>query len=150
GMWVNHEFDVLTALHRTGADIPKPIARTQNAILMQYFGDRAQAAPSLQSSELSRMEAHAVFDNLLRNIELWLAHNYVHGDLSGYNILYWQGQAKIIDFPQAIDPRFNSNALFLLTRDIEKVCQYFSRYDLQYDGRRIAERLWHKFRNAQL
>jgi len=52
-MWVNHEFDVLTALYRAGADIPKPIARTQTAILMQYFGDRERAAPSLQSSELS-------------------------------------------------------------------------------------------------
>ncbi|MDQ6644012.1 MAG: hypothetical protein M3Y76_06145 [Chloroflexota bacterium] len=150
GMWVNHEFDVLTALYRAGADVPQPIARTQSAILMEYFGDRERAARSLQSSELSRMEARVVFDNLLRNIELWLAHNYIHGDLSGYNILYWQGQAKIIDFPQAVDPRFNSNALFLLTRDIEKVCQYVARFNLEYDGRRIAEHLWHKFQNAQL
>jgi RIO kinase 1 len=150
GMWVNHEFDVLTTLYRAGADIPQPIASTQSALLMQYFGDRDRAAPSLQSSELSRKEARTVFDNLMHNIELWLAHNYVHGDLSGYNILYWQGQAKIIDFPQAVDPRFNSNALFLLTRDIEKVCQYFARYDLEYDSRRIAERLWHKFKNAHL
>src|SRR5579883_654921 len=124
GMWVNHEFEVLTALHQAGADTPRPIASTQSAILMEYFGDRAQAAPSLARSELSRERARAVFDSLLRNIELWLAHNYVHGDLSAYNILYWQEQAKIIDFPQAVDPRFNSNALALLTRDIENVCQY--------------------------
>lgn len=150
GMWVNHEFEVLTALHRAGADIPQPIAHTENAILMEYFGDREGAAPSLGSSELSRREAHAVFDCLLNNIELWLAHNYIHGDLSAYNVLYWQGQAKIIDFPQAIDARFNSNALSLLIRDIENVCHAVARYGLTYDGRRIAERLWHRFRNAQL
>lgn len=150
GMWVNHEFEVLTALSRAGADIPRPVARTQSAILMEYFGDYEKAAPSLGGSELSREQARAVFDRLLSNIELWLAHNYVHGDLSAYNILYWQGQAKIIDFPQAVDPRFNPNALSLLTRDIENVCHYVARYDLVYDGRRIAERLWHKFRNAQL
>ncbi len=149
-MWVNHEFDVLTALSRAGADIPQPIARTQSAILMEYFGDREKAAPSLGGSELSREQARAVFDSLLNNIELWLAHNYVHGDLSAYNILYWQGQAKIIDFPQAVDPRFNSNALSLLTRDIENVCHSVERYGLIYDGKRIAEQLWHKFRNAQL
>lgn len=150
GMWVNHEFDVLTALSRAGADIPHPIARTQSALLMEYFGDREKAAPSLGGSELTWNEARAVFDSLLSNIELWLAHNYVHGDLSAYNVLYWQGQAKIIDFPQAVDPRFNSNALSLLTRDIENVCHYVSRYGLVYDGRRIAERLWYRFRNAQL
>ncbi len=150
GMWVNHEFEVLTALHQAGADTPRPIASTQSAILMEYFGDRAQAAPSLARSELSRERARAVFDSLLRNIELWLAHNYVHGDLSAYNILYWQEQAKIIDFPQAVDPRFNSNALALLTRDIENVCQYVARYGLVYDSKSIVERLWHKFKNAQL
>ncbi len=149
-MWVNHEFEALTVLHRAGADIPQPIARTQSAILMEYFGNREKAAPSLGGSELSRQQACAVFDSLLSNIELWLAHNYVHGDLSAHNVLYWQGQAKIIDFPQAVDPRFNSNALFLLTRDIENICHYIARYGLIYDGRRIAERLWHKFSNAQL
>lgn len=150
GMWVNHEFDVLKALARVGADTPHPIARTQTAILMEYFGDHEKAAPSLGGSELSRDQARTAVDCLLGNIELWLAHNYIHGDLSAYNILYWQGQAKIIDFPQAVDPRFNSNALALLTRDVERVCEYVERYGLIYDGRRIAERLWHKFRNAQL
>lgn len=150
GMWVNHEFEVLTALARAGADTPRPLARTQTAILMEYFGDRERAAPSLGGSELTGEQARIVFDSLLSNIELWLAHNYIHGDLSAYNVLYWQGQAKIIDFPQAVDPRFNSSALALLMRDIENVCQYVARYDLFYDGRRIAERLWHKFRNALL
>ncbi|HET8842490.1 MAG TPA: RIO1 family regulatory kinase/ATPase [Ktedonobacteraceae bacterium] len=150
GMWVNHEFEVLTTLSRAGADIPHPLARTQSAILMEYFGDAERAAPSLGGSDLSREQARTVFDHLMNNIELWLAHNYVHGDLSAYNILYWQGQAKIIDFPQAVDPRFNSNAFSLLTRDIENVCQYMARYGLVYDGKRIAERLWHRFGNAQL
>ena len=96
------------------------------------------------------MQARAVFDRVLGYVELWLAHNVVHGDLSAYNILYWQGQAKIINFPQAVDPRFNSNAFTLLTRDLENVCHAFERYGLVYDGKRIAARLWHKFRNAQL
>jgi RIO kinase 1 len=150
GMWVNHEFEVLTALSRAGADIPHPIARTENAILMEYFGDREKAAPSLGGSELTSDQARAVFDSLLGNVELWLAHNYIHGDLSAYNVLYWQDQAKTIDFPQAVDPRFNPNAFSLLTRDIENICHYLARYGLVYDGRRIAERLWHRFRNAQL
>ena len=150
GLWVTHEFDVLTVLSRAGAAVPHPLAHTHNAILMEYVGDHERAAPSLASSELSFEQARAVFEHLMRNIELWLAHNHVHGDLSAHNILYWQGQTKIIDFPQAVDPRFNSNALSLLTRDIENICHYLARYGLMYDGRHIAERLWHKFRNAQL
>jgi len=150
GMWINHEFETLTALARAGADTPKPLARNQSTILMEYFGDEKRAAPSLGGSELSREQARIVFNCLISNIELWLAHNYVHGDLSAYNILYWRGQAKIIDFPQAVDPRFNSNAFSLLARDIENVCHAIARYGLSYDDKRIVQQLWYKFRNAQL
>jgi len=65
-------------------------------------------------------------------------------------VLYWRGQVKIIDFPQAVDPRFNPNAFTFLTRDIENICRYIARYGLERDGQRIAERLWRKFKNAEL
>jgi len=149
-MWVNYEFEALKALYHVGADIPRPIARTERAILMEYLGNRQQAAPSLQYVELSKDEVRSVFERLMRNIELWLAHNYIHADLSAYNVLYWQGQVSIIDFPQAVDPRFNPNAFALLARDIENICRYVAHYGLEGDGQRIAERLWHKFKNAEL
>jgi RIO kinase 1 len=57
---------------------------------------------------------------------------------------------RIIDFPQAVDPRFNPNAFALLARDIKHVCRYLVRYGLERDGQRIAERLWRKFKNAEL
>ncbi|GAC1375091.1 MAG: hypothetical protein PVS3B1_27120 [Ktedonobacteraceae bacterium] len=149
-MWITSEFEALQTLYKVGADIPRPLARNESAILMEYMGDGQQAAPALQNVNLAKDEARLVFERLLRNIELWLAHNYIHADLSGYNILYWQGQVRIIDFPQAIDPRFNSNAFSLLARDIENVCRLVARYGLQHDGQRIAERLWRQFERAQL
>jgi len=150
GMWLDYEFAALNALYKTGADIPRPLTRSGSAILMEYLGDRQQAAPSLQSVELARDEVYPVFDRLMRNIELWLAHNYVHADLSAYNVLYWQKQVRIIDFPQAVDPRFNPNARALLTRDIDNICRYIARYGLQRDSHAIADRLWRRFKNSEL
>ena len=43
----------------------------------------------------------------MRNVELMLSLGRIHGDLSAYNVLYWQGEVKIIDFPQAIEPATN-------------------------------------------
>ena len=40
---------------------------------------------------------------------------FVHGDLSPHNILYWQGEAKLIDFPQVSDPRFNRRSMTAAT-----------------------------------
>src|SRR5258708_35471728 len=103
-MWVNYEFEALKALYKAGADIPRPFASAENAILMEYLGDRRQAAPALQHVELSRGGARRVFDQLMGNIELWLAHNYIHADLSAYNVLYWRAKPCIIRFPQCLGP----------------------------------------------
>ena len=149
-MWIDYEFTALNALYKAGADIPRPFARSDSALLMEYLGDRQQAAPSLQGVELARNEVYPVFERLMRNIELWLANNYIHADLSAYNVLYWQGQARIIDFPQAVDPRFNPNARTLLERDIDNICRYIARYGLQRDSHAIADRLWRKFKNSEL
>lgn len=150
GMWIDYEFTALNALYKVGADVPRPFARSGSALLMEYLGDRQRAAPSLQSIDLARDEVYAVFDRLMRNIELWLANNYVHADLSAYNVLYWQRQARIIDFPQAVDPRFNPNARVLLERDIDNICRYMARYGLQRDSHAITDRLWRKFKNSEL
>ena len=150
GMWIDYEFAALNALYKTGADIPRPLTRSGSAILMEYLGDLQQAAPALQSVELARDEVYPVFDRLMRNVELWLANNYIHADLSAYNVLYWQDQVRVIDFPQAVDPRFNPNARTLLTRDIDNICRYIARYGLERDGHAIADRLWRRFKNSEL
>ena len=66
-------------------------------------------------------------------IERWLGVNLVHGDLSPYNILYWKGRCVAIDFPQAVDPRFNDAARSLLERDISNLAKYFARMGVKLD-----------------
>jgi RIO kinase 1 len=150
GMWVGHEFATMKALHKAGASIPRPLVSANSALLMEYLGDAQQAAPLLNQADFELEEAHSLFKRIMENIRLWLSLNYVHGDLSAYNILYWQGTLKIIDFPQAVDPRFNSNALTLLTRDIENISRFFSRLGVASDPQRIVENLWNRFRHSHL
>ena len=97
----------LHELHRAGADVPFPIALKGDAVLMEYIGDETCAAPRLAQVELARDEAKPLFERILRNIGLWLDLDRIHGDLSPYNILYWNGAVTIIDFPHAIESRFN-------------------------------------------
>ena len=52
----------------------------------------------------------------------------VQGDLLAFNVLMWEGSPCIIDFPQAVDPRFNQHAFDLLTRDVTNLCRYFARF----------------------
>ncbi len=149
-LWVGHEFATLTMLYEAGSAIPKPIARNSQAIIMEYIGDQQQPAPALQHVELTPDEVYPTFELLMDNIQLWLKHDIIHGDLSAYNILYWQGKVTVIDFPQAVDPRFNSHAFDFLLRDIDNVCSYMACYGLKRDSTQIAQRLWHQFKNARL
>lgn len=149
-LWVDSEFAALRALHAVGADVPEPYAHGPEAILMEYVGDAEAAGSPLRHVRLAPDEARELFYALMRNIELWLSHNYVHGDLSAFNVLYWQGAVTVIDFPQAIDPRMNRNAFDLLLRDIGNVCDYFEQYGVAQDAFGLARRLWSRFVRGEL
>src|ERR1051325_7814526 len=70
GTWVNYEWETMNHLHSIGADVPRPIARGENAILMEYIGDETSSAQQLRGISLSPDEARNVFQIVLRNIEL--------------------------------------------------------------------------------
>jgi RIO kinase 1 len=144
-IWVNREFDTLSALFEAGADVAEPYFATERAILMEYFGDEESAAEQLQHAELEAEEARQLWERILWNIELWMHHNYVHADLSAYNLLYWNGKVTAIDFPQAIDPRFNRAARDLLGRDVRNVAAYFRKYGSEAEADRIADDLWRRW-----
>jgi RIO kinase 1 len=144
--WIEHEFTTLQVLHAAGADVPRPLASGSNAILMAYVGDDEAPAPTLNSIRLEREEAPRLFERVVHNIDLMLAHNRVHADLSAYNILYWDGEITLIDFPQAINPHENRNGYAIFERDVVRVCEYFARQGVRSQPRRLAADLWRKHR----
>ncbi|MCC6892700.1 MAG: hypothetical protein IT321_07770 [Anaerolineae bacterium] len=142
--WLMYEYNTLNQLYAIGAAVPKPYAVAENAILMGYIGDEEMAAPTLSTVELERDEAHELFKETMRNIKLMLLHGMIHGDLSAYNILYWEGKITLIDFPQVTSSHGNSQSHFILKRDVERVCTYFASQGVReaQNADVIAQRLW--------
>jgi RIO kinase 1 len=136
-------------LYQAGADVPQPLNQSTNAILMDFIGDEDTAAPILHEVSLEADEAQAFFTRVIGNIEVLLSHHMIHGDLSAYNILYWNGDFKIIDFPQVVDATHNSNALSMLARDVERVCDYFARFGVASHPAALTESLWHRYRRGE-
>lgn len=143
--WIAYEFQTQRLLHEAGADVPRPLSHIGNGVLMDYVGDANGAAPLLREVELSREEARPLFERILRNVELFLACDRIHGDLSAYNILYHRGEVAIIDFAQAVDPRHGGDVYPLLARDVERVCRHFARYGVEADAAAIASDLWGRY-----
>jgi RIO kinase 1 len=143
--WLEAEYQTMQVLYDAGADVPKPIVHGDNVIMMEYVGEEKMPAPTLNEVYLDRSEALPMFERLVEDLAIMLSCHRVHADFSAYNILYWDGLFKIIDFPQAVDPRRNPNAMALFVRDVERLCQYFRRYGIKKDALALANDLWGRF-----
>jgi len=137
--WGGHEIGYLRQLWLAGADVPYPVEGEGGEMLMQFIGDDERTGPRLVDARLTRQEAEPIFEQILDNIDLFAREGIVHGDLSAYNVLVWQGKAWIIDFPQAAAISLNPHAIDLLERDLFNVCNYFRKFGLIKDpGQELA------------
>lgn len=124
-LWTRREFYMLEKFYNLDANVPKVYDFTDNAILMEYFGDFDLPAPKLVSVKLSSKIASEFYKEILRSIQIFLDNGIVHGDLSEHNILVWNNKPYIIDFPQSIDIRKNDNWEWMYKRDLENIESFF-------------------------
>lgn len=143
--WLMHEYTTLKTLYQEGAAVPRPWAVDDNVVLMDYIGDEDMAAPTLSTIRLESDEVEPLFEDVMRTVEMLLKHHLLHGDLSAYNILYWEGKITMIDFPQVVDLHSNPDAYFILQRDITRICEYFARQGLRRDPVALTEEFWEQY-----
>lgn len=140
--WLMHEYSTLQKLHAAGALVPQAFGSAENAILMDYRGSSTLAAPLLAEIQLDEAQATAAFDRILDTVKTMLQLGVVHGDLSAYNVLYWDDEPTVIDFPQVLDVHGNASARDYLLRDITRLCDYFAGCGDERDPNEITESLW--------
>lgn len=126
-MWPANEMAMLERAWRAGASVPYPVDRTDDGLLMEFIGDREQAAPRLVNAQLSAADIESARDQMVGSLRAMSSAGVVHGDLSPYNVLWWHGRLVIIDFPQAVDATTNVFAPELLQRDVSNVAGWFER-----------------------
>ena len=143
--WMEWEYATLQRLSEAGVDVPRPLASGNNAILMEYVGEEGRPAPTLNHVRLAPPQVQPTFERLVQDLDLMLSCERVHGDFSAYNVLYWEGQVKIIDFPQAVNAFMHPEGYAIFQRDVERLCQYFAPYGVGQDPELLARDMWHKY-----
>lgn len=135
--WTGHEHDIMLKLWEAGMRVPYPVSYADDLFTLEYLGDRNGAAPQLNGARIDRADINSVFDQLLDGLATMTTAGIAHGDLSAYNILWWNDELWFIDFPQAIDIATNPQGLNFLHRDVLNICDWFSRRGVEADPEEI-------------
>ena len=135
--WTGHEYETMRRLWSAGLSVPYPIGYEQDLFDLQYLGDRQGAAPQLRAARLDGPAFERAFEQLLDGLAILVGQGLVHGDLSAYNLLWWDDRLWFIDFPQAVDLAANPQGVGYLHNDVVNICRWFAGRGLDVDGEEV-------------
>ena len=135
--WTNHEHDVMEKLWANGASVPYPVSYGEDVFYLEYVGAPDGAAPQLAGARLGRDQLEVAWEQLVDGLRTITATGYAHGDLSAYNVLWWDDRVWFIDFPQAVDLAENPSGLDFLHRDVANLCEWFKRRGVECDPEEV-------------
>ncbi|KAH7443225.1 hypothetical protein KP509_02G026500 [Ceratopteris richardii] len=125
--WAEKEMRNLSRLKNAGIRCPTPILLRTHVLVMSFIGHDGWPAPRLKDASLSETKLRECYLEIVVNMRLMYQKcRLVHGDLSEYNILYFEGHLYIIDVSQSVDldhPR----ALDFLREDCLHVSDFFKK-----------------------
>jgi RIO kinase 1 len=133
GRWTGHELEMMQHAWRAGVNVPYPVGPRDDGLLMQFLGDTERAAPRLVEARLGASQMRRARTQLLENLRRLVGAGFVHADLSAYNLLWWEDDVWLIDFPQTVDVTTNPHALDYLHRDLTNIGSWFARHGTAFE-----------------
>lgn len=138
-VWTQKEFKNLSRLHEVGVNVPKPITYYNNILLMEYIGDETSPAPALRNVTVENPKElyETVVEQLVTSYK---KAGLVHGDLSEYNILMFNGKPRFIDVSQAV-LKEHPMCEELINRDVNNIVRYFRKLGVDADRDEILRKM---------
>ena len=119
--WTRFEYNSLSKAHNLGINTPEPIRCYENIIVMQFIG--SEGNPARLAVKDNGFDLEKWYKLIIEFIVTLAKNGIIHGDLSPYNILNYNGEPFIIDFSQAL--KLSSITVNFLIRDITNVNNWF-------------------------
>ncbi|GAV56566.1 RIO1 domain-containing protein [Cephalotus follicularis] len=126
--WAEKEMRNLMRIRAAGIRCPAPLLLRLHVLVMEFIGKSGWAAPRLKDAALSLDKLREGYVEMIIAMRtLYQKCKLVHGDLSEYNILYFEGHLHIIDVSQAVDLD-HPHALDFLREDCVHVSDFFKKH----------------------
>lgn len=138
--WAKREFSNLTKCYKNKVSVPKPIARKDNVIVMEFIGNKEIEEMPISASLLKEKipkNPEKFFLELAKEIRnMYLNAKIIHGDLSEFNILNFNEKPVIIDLSHGL-PAIGYKEF--LRRDIENIIRFFKKLNLDIDKQNLEK-----------
>ncbi|NP_001312624.1 serine/threonine-protein kinase RIO1-like [Nicotiana tabacum] len=126
--WAEKEMRNLMRLRAAGIRCPAPLLLRLHVLVMEFIGKGGWAAPRLKDAALSLDKLRECYVEIIMAMRtLYQKCKLVHGDLSEYNILYYEGHLYVIDVSQSVDLD-HPHALDFLREDCVHVSDFFKKH----------------------
>jgi RIO kinase 1 len=121
--WMKYEFTLQTKAFSIGLKVSEPYRVYNNVMVMKFIGKDGLAAPLAVFSKGFAVDKwyNAIISDIIQMGKVGI----IHGDLSAYNILDFNGEPYLIDFSQAL--KLSSSTKSFLLRDVNNINQWFLR-----------------------
>ncbi|RMX64198.1 hypothetical protein KXD40_005844 [Peronospora effusa] len=124
-LWAEKEMRNLRRLKESGIYCPAPILLRSHVLLMDFIGHDGWAAPRLKDAKISDIRYRECYLYCIKMMRtMYQKCRLVHGDLSEYNILYYQTKLYFIDVSQSVEHEHPSANDFL-RKDCRNIADYF-------------------------
>ena len=122
-LWARKEFINLKQAFDVGAPVPQPYVFQGNVVVMQFIGTEGIPAPRLIDAKATGRDYTAVTNTMKL---IYREAEFVHSDLSEYNIMKLDRKVILFDFGSAVSSRHPSAEEYL-KRDISNVNNFFEK-----------------------
>lgn len=135
--WAQREYKNL--LRATKGKVRSPIALGwRNHIIVEEFIGDEEAAPPLKDAYPEN--SNNFFEDVIEQMRKMYGEGLIHGDLSSFNILNFNGKPVIIDFSQGTLVK-TPNSEELLERDVRNVLNFFKKLGVKADKEEVFKRI---------
>ena len=134
--WCQREYKNLLIAKKAGLFCPSPLAYLNNVLVMDFIGG---SSPAPKLKDVYPSTPRKFFNSVIKSMKDFYDFGFVHGDLSGFNILNFNNSPVFIDFSQAL-PSDSPNAAEILKRDIKNVCNVFIKFGLDVDVEKVEKK----------
>lgn len=139
--WAKKEHANLRKMYEAGIRVPKPYGVSNNILVMEYLEHMGHPAPMLKDVKMTDEDVEWIYEEVIGYLKkLYNELEFVHGDLSEFNILISNSEPYLIDVSQSV-PLSHPHAVELFRRDIENIARYFGSLGIDTSKEKIIEKV---------